>query len=107
MLQVANKTCQYKRKDGKVITVEKGEVVDLPKLHIHCRRVGTESDKVNFAKASESELLASKWKVSDARKFLEDLNVELRKGSKEKMVAQILDARYRAVDLPEDGVMVP
>lgn len=101
MKQVAIRRCQV-RIDGIIRTVDEGMVVDYAEEHAHLRPVEgetPEAEEVNFLTASGPELLAAKWKFSDAAAIVkETYNVELNKTEKTDIVAQILDARYRHVN---------
>ena len=99
---ICTKTCQI-RIDGKIHLVEKGDVKELAELPANGRFISTDAPdyEVDFSKASEKELMETKWKFSEAKAFiLASYDVELKKEEGDKksdIVARILDARYRAV----------
>jgi len=95
---VCVKKCQVRDDFGQVHLVYPGEVFDLEEKPSHFERLG-QARVVNFLEASEAELLNMEWKFSEASKTIkEKYGIELKRQSKAEVVAQILDARYRAVD---------
>jgi len=74
-----------------------GQVVEFdecPKLHF--KALG---DEVDFLASSGDVLLASKWRLEDAKKAIKEAyGVTITAKKKETIVAQILDARNRTVD---------
>lgn len=82
---------------GKITWVARGEVIESEKApRKDCFAPLDGSRNVDFLLASEAELLASEWSFKDAKEFMqEQYNVVLKAGSKDKLVAAIMDARYR------------
>lgn len=103
MLQVAKQSCQIIRKsDNHIMTVSKGDVVDFEGGHLHLQPLsGPTAKKVDFLQAGEAELLESKWTFKEAAKAIADLyKIRLKKSDKKsEVVTQILDARYRGLDV--------
>lgn len=101
---VCRQTC-WVRPDGtsKPRLFDEGVVWDFEKCPTHFEVIESTPEKpnieVDFLSASEEELLSTKWKFEDAAAVIgEAYKVELKKGKKADIVAQILDARYRAVE---------
>ena len=102
MKYVCLQTCQI-RKGPQILLCEKGEIYELdkPNPRFQCiEEKAAPTYSIDFLKASESELKEAKWKFSDAYDAIkEKFDIELEKGSKKSdIVAQILDARFRAVN---------
>lgn len=103
MKYVCRKTCQVNI-DGKITLVERGDVIDLasPPPAKRFTPLEGEAYEIDFAKASEAELMEAKWTFAKAKAFVkENYDVILKKEEGDKksdIVARILDARYRAVD---------
>ena len=70
------------------------------KVDVHFKAIEGSDYQLDFRKASEAELLETKWKLSDAKVAMKefydiDLNVDPN-DSKQSIVNKILDIRYRA-----------
>jgi len=73
-----------------------GEVVDFEKCPPHF--VVLDSASINFATASEEELLSAKWSLAEAKEAMQEaFNFKITAKNKEAIVAQILDARDRYI----------
>ena len=74
----------------------KGDMGEFDECPIHFKELGEDFDLLTSSKA---ELLETKWSFDDAKKaYKEKYNITLRKlKDKEKIVNQMLDARFRAV----------
>lgn len=83
----------------------KGEIHDLPECPTHFSSLEDEDTQreVNFLTDGEEALMELKWKFSDAAEAVKEAyDADLKKHedtTKADIVAQILDARYRALDL--------
>lgn len=90
------------RVDGKIKFFNEGEVGDFEVCPTNFRSLEEEYE-VDFFRASEQELLDSTWKSADAAAAMQTLfgaKLKLEKGvtTKEDVVAQILDLRFRNAD---------
>ena len=92
----------------KIRLVRKGDVIELAKPHSHFRALEATPEvpvvaPVDFLKASAAELQAAKWKFKDAAEAVKEAyNVDLFKEDgtkKSEIISQIIDARFRAVDM--------
>jgi hypothetical protein len=83
--------------DGTIRFFQKGEVFSFPKVP-HC--FDLVSSEVDFARASKDELMAAKWKPSQAKKVVKEVFGATLKlgGKKEDIVDRIIDIRERYVD---------
>ncbi|RLA38547.1 MAG: hypothetical protein DRR06_20590, partial [Gammaproteobacteria bacterium] len=71
-----------------------GDVVDTTGRPTHFEPL--DASEIDFSTAEKEELMAKKWKFSEASDAMFDLyNVELTKGPKADIVNAIIDARYR------------
>lgn len=102
---VCIKTCQIRHND-RITFVMKGEVYEFDECPANFRVVAGEAEEapaVDFTKASEDELKAAKWKFEDANAAMEQAygkSLEKEEGTKKSdVIAQILDIRYRAVNI--------
>lgn len=95
---------------GKIHTITQGEVRELkklPKAHWVSLEEGSDESApkylVDFSKAEKAELMAVKgWTFEEARDFVKtNYNVDINKGTKTQITDQILDARFRFVNLPK------
>ncbi len=95
MKYVCERTCQV-RKGGRIVTVDKGMVIELDKPNDFFRPIGVALD---FATAGEEELLEAEFKLDDLKQYIKDTyGRNPRNRGKEKTVAMLLDCRYREVD---------
>ena len=108
MKAVCIRTCKVMIQ-GRSRFVKKGDVVNLEEEH-RCFRsleptpTQPEPEPIDILKASEEELKEGDWKFKDAYEvIMSELGVKLEKGTKKEVIQQIMDARYRAIDLPKDN----
>jgi len=104
MKYVCLQTCQIKVYE-KTTLVKRGAVVDVPDdpgQRFRCLEDPVVEYQIDFLKASEQELKNAKWKFADAKKAIgEAYGVELTREDGDKksdIIAQILDAKYRAIN---------
>lgn len=104
MKYVAKSMTQVKI-DGKIITLDKDAVVDLPddaEITGALKPVEENGYSVNFAKAKKEELMVAKWKLADiqeACKALYGTELQYRDDdTKETLVDRFLDIRYRSIN---------
>jgi len=106
MKYICRKTCQH-RDEGQIFFCEMGTVYefkDAPKNNCF-EAIDKEKELyvVDFLTAGETELKQAKWKFSDAEKSIWDAyGVKLSKEDGDKksdIIGQIMDARYRSVEL--------
>jgi len=84
---------------GRPIRYNPGDVETFKKCPLHF--VPLEDAAIDFLTASEAELTEATWLFEDAKKvILDKFNVALKKESKAKVVAQILDVREREANQP-------
>lgn len=105
---LCERTCQVRVPGGKIRFVDAGVVIAWPDgedVPDHFISVTDPDHEVDFATASEDELMNFKWSAAEAREALQELyGVELKINqgdSKETVVGRIIDIRYRAADAPK------
>ena len=98
---VCDRKCQVKDDAGGVHLANVGRVMEFKE----CPEYFTPVDDVtfiDFLEATEDQLLAVKWAFEDAAEAINNAyGIELKRGEdtkKSDVVAQILAARFRAVD---------
>lgn len=103
MLQVAKTGCQVRRASGKIVTLNRGDVIDYDEGHSHLRPIeGAEAPEVDFDSAGEDELFESEFETSDLAEYIKaKYDVPVRVRSKKKLIEKLLDCRYRDLD-PSD-----
>lgn len=98
---VAERATQTRLDSGKIAFFNRDDVEEFKECPPNFRPVAgevPEADEVDFTKAEEAELMAATWKFADAQKAVKEAyGVTLKKKDKENIVAQILDARFRAL----------
>ena len=95
MKYVCERACQI-RKDGRIITVSKGMVLDLDEPKNYFRLLG---EKLDFATAGEEELLEAEFDLEELKQYIKDTyGKNPGNRGKEKTIAMLLDCRYREVD---------
>lgn len=109
MLQICINKCQV-RVGKKIHTVRVGKTMEIEGKHACFRPIG--EHKIDFSKAGREELQAGKWNFSEANDAMASLySKELFKeeGTKKSdIIDQILDIRYRAIDVnPNTTVTLP
>lgn len=97
-------TCQV-RVGKRPMLVNSGMVVDLPEdpgARFRCLEDEEAPHEVDFTKATEQELTAAKWDFKAARLAIYEaygVELKLEEGDKKSdIIAQILDAKFRAVN---------
>ena len=110
MLCVCEKRCQAKLDWGKTTFFKKGQVQEFEKCPSYFRPLeGDDSTLVDFLTAGEEELTLATWKFDDAFKAIkEKYNVDLKREEgtkKSEVIAQILDARFRSIDIDPNKVI--
>ena len=102
MLCVCRQACQKRDSAGYIRTFKVGDVFDFEKCPALFEPIepiveGTETVAVDFATAKEPELLNAEYDLEDLRVYLKDTYNKVTKiTDKEKLVAMLLDCRYRA-----------
>jgi hypothetical protein len=117
MKYLCTKTCQVRLKPeedskapGKILMVKKGEVHDSDSFDPDTNFKGKSSPwssmggpeyTTDFGKATDAELMEAKWDLAEATLFVKrTYGVDLVKASKKDVVGQILDARFRHINVP-------
>jgi hypothetical protein len=94
---ICRTACQVRVQGGKIITFAEGQVYDFEEVPMHFESV--ESAELNFATATEAELLALKWSYKQIAAFAQEAYaLDLPKGSKTELVKRLLDMRLRHVE---------
>lgn len=105
MLCVCRQACQKRDRAGYIRTFKVGDVFDFEKCPALFEPIepiepiveGMETVAVDFATAKEPELLNAEYDLEDLRVYLKDTYNKVTKiTDKEKLVAMLLDCRYRA-----------
>ena len=112
MKYLCKKNCQIRKKDGKIWFINKGQVVEMDEPHKCFVAMENTADtppekkySIDFATASEEELMEAKWKFTEAEAaILTAFKVKLYKDDKKRdVVKQILDAQYRSTgEIPKN-----
>lgn len=106
MKQVCIKNCQIKLAGG-VTYVSKNSVIEYPAEH-KCL-VPIEEIILDFLNDSEESLMATKWSFEQADKAMQETfgkSLKREEGTKKsEIVAQIMDIRYRALDINPNDVV--
>jgi len=90
--------CQYRNNTNKVRLASVGDVVELDKKPFESNWTALDALEIDFLVMSEAELTEVSWKFSDAFTAVKDeYDVELKKTTKDDIIKQILDARFRQV----------
>ena len=100
---ICRRDCQYTNETGKIIFVEKGSVISAKKNPRKSSFEALDEEaSLDFATASENELMKAKWTVKEAKEAMADLygyDLVIEADDKKKdVVASIIDARYRNTD---------
>ena len=104
MKYVCRQTCQVRIR-GKITLCNKGGIYNLeePNARFDCIEPEAQTYEVDFLKASKEELREAKWKFSDAKAAIKeayDVSIHKEEGTtRMNVIDQILDARYRAIDV--------
>ena len=102
MLCVCRIPCQKRDSAGYIRTFKAGDVFDFDKCPAHFEPIelvveGMETVAVDFGTAKEPELLNAEYDLEDLRKYLKETYDKTTKiTDKEKLVAMLIDCRYRA-----------
>lgn len=104
MFCVCIRDCQHYLGEGKnkrVRTFYAGEVFEFEECPMHFSPLeGEDAPEADFATMGREELLAREFELEDLRKFIvSNFGRSPRKRSKEGMIDELLDARYRAIDM--------
>lgn len=102
MLCVCRVPCQKRDSGGHIRTFRAGDIFEFDKCPEHFEPIepiveGMEGVAVDFGTAQEAELLNATYDLEDLRKYIKDTynKITILK-DKEKLVAMLLDCRYRA-----------
>ena len=94
---VCERDCWIPNPEGKNQFYARGDVVDFKKKPEHFRAL---KKKVDFDTAKEQELLAADFNLDELKEYIETkYNRKPGNRGKDKMVAMLLDCRFRAVDI--------
>ena len=102
MLCVCRQACQKRDSAGYIRTFGVGDVFEFDKCPAHFEPIepiveGMETVAVDFATAKEPELLNAEYDLEGLRAYLKETYNKVTKiTDKEKLVAMLLDCRYRA-----------
>ena len=102
MLCVCRRACQRRDNAGYIRTFKAGDVFDFEKCPTLFEPIepvveGMETVAVDFGTAKEPELLNAEYDLEDLRKYLKETYDKTTKiTDKEKLVAMLIDCRYRA-----------
>lgn len=102
MLCVCRKACQRRDNAGYIRTFKAGDVFDFEKCPTLFEPIepvveGMATVAVDFGTAKEPELLNAEYDLEDLRKYLKETYDKTTKiTDKEKLVAMLIDCRYRA-----------
>jgi len=100
---VCDRDCQT-RVGGKIVFFNQGMVESFDKCPPNFSPIDN-SDEVDFLTTGEDALMAMDWKFSQAAEAIKTaFNIDLVKGPKTAVVDQILDARYRSLDIDPNKV---
>ena len=102
MLCVCRQACQRRDSAGYIRTFKAGDVFDFEKCPTLFEPIepvveGMATVAVDFGTAKEPELLNAEYDLEDLRKYLKETYDKTTKiTDKEKLVAMLIDCRYRA-----------
>ena len=102
MLCVCRMACQQRDSAGYIRTFKAGDVFDFEKCPTLFEPIepvveGMATVAVDFGTAKEPELLNAEYDLEDLRKYLKETYDKTTKiTDKEKLVAMLIDCRYRA-----------
>jgi len=107
MKAVCIQTCQIRNDSGQIVTCEQRKVYDLEESNADNKNFkpledskGEQLDvEIDFIKASQEELTNTKWAFKDAKDAMKaSYDQVLKKASREEVIEQIMDIRYRSVN---------
>ena len=102
MLCVCRVPCQKRDNGGYIRTFKVGDIFEFAKCPEHFEPIepvveGMATVAVDFGTAKEPELLNAEYDLEDLRKYLKETYDKTTKiTDKEKLVAMLIDCRYRA-----------
>jgi hypothetical protein len=102
-IYVCRTPCQARMEGDVIKYFSDGQVVEVEddfELPVHFDRLDIPEASIDFLTASEEELMASDWKFAAAKDAIKKaFNKTLQKAEKRDVVNQILDIRFRNIDL--------
>lgn len=103
MKQVAKRPCQVRLERGKLVTLNRYDVIDYSGEHTHLRPIATpdapeDVAPIDFDTAQEDELFEAKFDLEDLKDYIRaTYDVPVRVKAKKKLIEKLLDCRFRSL----------